>query len=69
MAQHRETPGAGAPRASEIVAWKADSSLDTAPSQNHQARKLAQRFGISAEVAALVVELAFAQPENSRGRA
>ena len=47
-------------RASEIVAWTADNSEDTAPPLVLQADWLQRRHGLSAEQARLVAGLAFA---------
>jgi hypothetical protein len=59
MAHHRETRGAEHTRASEIVAWTADNSEDTAPLLNFQVRWIVRRLGIAPERAKLLAGMAF----------
>lgn len=66
MARKQRTPGAGTPRALETVCLAADNSRDTAPTISLQASRLMQRFKLSADMAMVVAELAYGQPETWR---
>ena len=62
MRLQRETRGAGGrSRASECVAWTADTSEDALPLLERQARHLAQRLGLTLDRARLLAGLAFAK--------
>ncbi len=67
MRLREETRGAGGrTRASECVAWTADTSTNTENLLAVQAARLCRRFKLSHELAAVVAELAFTTKEATR---
>ena len=62
MRLHKETRAGLAPRrASECVAWTADTSEDALPLLERQARYLARSLGLTLDRARLLAGLAFAK--------